>query len=46
MYEIIIFSKYISHKKEIKVNDLTPDYVQNFIFSQVRLEIWSEKKLF
>ena len=29
-YEILIFSKYISHKKEIKVNNMTPDYVQNF----------------
>ena len=29
MYEIVIFSKYISHKKEIKVNSLFPDYGQN-----------------
>ena len=26
MYEYFIFSKYISHKKEIKVNNLTLDY--------------------
>ena len=32
MYEIIFFSKLISHKKEIKVNNLTPDCVQNFIY--------------
>ena len=25
MYEYLIFSKYISHKKEIKVNNLTLD---------------------
>ena len=31
MYTILIFSKYRSHKKEIKVNNLTPDYVQNLI---------------
>ena len=31
MYKILIFSKYISHKKEIKVNNLTPDCVQNLI---------------
>ena len=31
MYEIIFFSKYISHKKEIKVHNLTPNCVQNFI---------------
>ena len=29
MYENFIFSKYISHKKEIKVNNLTPDYGHN-----------------
>ena len=29
MYEYLIFSKYISHKKEIKVNNLTLDYGQN-----------------
>ena len=31
MYEIIFFSKFISHK-EIKVNNLTPDCVLNFIY--------------
>ena len=35
MYEILFLSKYISHKKEIKVNNITPDYVQNFIYSLV-----------
>ena len=29
MFEYLIFSKYISHKKEIKINDLTLDYGQN-----------------
>ena len=29
MYEILFFRTYISHKKEIKVNALTPDYGQN-----------------
>ena len=29
MYGYFIFSKYISHKKEIKVNNLTLDYGQN-----------------
>ena len=29
MYVNFIFSKYISHKKEIKVNNLTQDYGQN-----------------
>ena len=29
MYEYLIFSKYISHKKWIKVNKLTLDYGQN-----------------
>ena len=47
MYEILIFSKDISQKKEIKINNLTPDYSQNFIYSQVWLEIDSkEPKLF
>ena len=32
MYEILILSKYVSHKKEIKVNNLTPDYGQNLIY--------------
>ena len=38
MYKILIFSKYISHKKEIKVNNLTPDYVQNLIYPLVVLK--------
>ena len=29
IYVNFIFSKYISHKKEIKVNNLTPDDGQN-----------------
>ena len=29
MYEYFIFSKYISHKKEIKINNLTLGYGQN-----------------
>ena len=32
MYEIIFFSKFVSHKEEIKVNKLTPDCVQNSIY--------------
>ena len=32
MYANLIFSKYINHKKEIKVNNVTSDYVQNFIY--------------
>ena len=32
MYENIFFSKFISHKEEIKVNNLTPDCVQNSIY--------------
>ena len=32
MYEIFFFSKFISHKDEIKVNNLTRDCVQNFIY--------------
>ena len=36
---ILIFSKDISDKKEIKSNNLTQNYGQNFIYSQVRLEI-------
>ena len=35
MYKTLIFSKYISHKKEIKVKNLTPDYVQNLIYPLV-----------
>ena len=38
MYKILIFGKYISHKKEIKVNNLTPDYVQNLIYPLVVLK--------
>ena len=37
MYEVLIFSKYISHKKEMKVNNLTPDYGQNLIYQIVVL---------
>ena len=32
---VFIFRKYISHKKEIKVNNLTPDYGQNLIYPQL-----------
>ena len=47
MYTILIFSKYISHKKEIKVNNLTPDYVQNLIYLLVVLKFDpKEPKLF
>ena len=35
MYAILIFDKYISHKKEIKVNNMTADFVQNFIYPLV-----------
>ena len=35
VYEILIFTKYISHKKEIKVNNLAPDYGQNLIYPLV-----------
>ena len=38
MYTILIFSKYISNKKEIKVNNLTPDYGQNLIYPLVFLK--------
>ena len=38
MYEILIFTKYISHKKEIKMNNLTPDYGQNLIYPLVVLK--------
>ena len=47
MYKILIFSKYISHTKEIKVNNLTQYYLQNLIFP---LEVFKfdprEQKLF
>ena len=33
MYEIIFFSKFFSHKEGIKVNNLTPDCVQNSIYT-------------
>ena len=47
MYEIIIFSKYISHKEEIKVNNLTPDYGQNLIYPlEVLKFVTKEPKLF
>ena len=47
MYKIVIFSKYISHKKEIKVNNLTPDYIQNLIYPLVVLKFDpKEPKLF
>ena len=36
MYEILFCSNLISHKKtEIKVNNFTPDYAQNFIYPLV-----------
>ena len=41
MYEIIFFNKYISHKKEINVNNLTPDCVQNLIYPQVVFKCYS-----
>ena len=47
MYEILIFTKYISHKKEIKVNNLSPDYVRNLIYPLVVLKFdHKEPKLF
>ena len=46
-YIILIFSKYISHKKEIKVNDLSPDFGQNLIYPLVVLKFDpKEPKLF
>ena len=42
-----IFVQYISHKKEIKVNNLTPNYGQNLIYPQVVLKFdTKEPKLF
>ena len=38
MYKMFIFRKYRSHKKEIKVNNLTPDYIQNLIYPLVVLK--------
>ena len=35
MYEILFFSKNINHKKEIKVNNLIQNCVQNFNYSLV-----------
>ena len=35
MCKILIFSKYIEHKKKIKVNNLTPDYGLNLIYPRV-----------
>ena len=47
MYEILIFTKYISHKEEVKVNNLTPDYGQNLIYPLVALKFDPiEPKLF
>ena len=47
MHEILIFAKYINHKKEIKVNNLTPDYGQNLIYPLVVLKFDpKEPKLF
>ena len=47
MYEILIFSKHISHKKEIKVKNVTPDYGQNLIYPLVVLKFDpKEPKLF
>ena len=38
MYEYFIFSKYICHKKEIKVNHLTLDYSQNRVYPLIVLK--------
>ena len=47
MYIFFIFSKYISHKKKIKVNNLTADYVKNLIYQLVVLKFDpKEQKLF
>ena len=45
MYEILIFRTYISHKKEIKVNNLTPDYGQNLPTNSLKIYP-KEPKLF
>ena len=43
----LLFSKYISHKKEIRVNNLTPDYGQNLTYTLVVLQLDpKEPKLF
>ena len=47
MHEILIFTKYINHKNEIKVNNLTPDYGNNLIYPLVVLKFDpKEPKLF
>ena len=47
MYESFILSKYIRHKKEIKVNNLTPDFGQNIRYPLVVLKFDpKEPKLF
>ena len=47
MHDILIFTKYISHKKEIKVNNVTKDYGQNLIYPLVVLKFdLKEPKLF
>ena len=38
MYENFIFSKYISHKKGIKDNNLTSDYGQNWVYPLIVLK--------
>ena len=38
MYVNFIFSKYISHKKEIKDNNLTQDYGQNLVYPLIVLK--------
>ena len=35
----LLFSKYISDKKEIRVNNLTPDQVQNLIYPLIDLKL-------
>ena len=47
MYDFFIFLQYISHKKEIKVNNLTPNYGQNLIYPHIVLKFdTKEPKLF
>ena len=38
MYEYFIFSKYISQKTEIKVNNVTLDYGQNGVYPLIVLK--------
>ena len=45
MYEIFILSSYIRHRKEIKLNYLTPDYGQNLIYPLVVLKFDPESKI-